>query len=106
MMTLIHVDFEIRRDYIAKVLCINKDKPISTCAGQCYLTKRVKEASEEQQQTNSGNRLNVISFFNEELFTLLFDNSAVEKDPNHLIIDTVNHRSSFIGDVFKPPKHT
>jgi hypothetical protein len=38
--------FEINRDYIAKVLCINKSEPKLKCNGQCYLKKSIKETEE------------------------------------------------------------
>lgn len=42
--------YQINRDYIASVLCINKAKPASTCNGKCYLSKKMKE-QEKQEQT-------------------------------------------------------
>jgi len=40
---LMQVSFEIHKDYISEVLCINKDKPAMNCHGQCYLTTEVKK---------------------------------------------------------------
>ncbi|MDW3194364.1 MAG: hypothetical protein R8G66_18455 [Cytophagales bacterium] len=45
---LVYLDFEMRRDFIAEVLCINRDKPITTCGGVCYL-----ELNLERSQPNS-----------------------------------------------------
>lgn len=33
--------FQFNRDYIAEVLCINRDKPITLCQGQCFLDARL-----------------------------------------------------------------
>jgi hypothetical protein len=33
--------FQLNRDYIAEFLCINKEKPITTCYGQCFLKKNL-----------------------------------------------------------------
>ena len=30
-------------EYISKVLCINKNEPIPTCNGKCYLSQQLKE---------------------------------------------------------------
>lgn len=38
--------FHLNREYIAEVLCINKDKPIATCHGQCFLNKNLDVAKE------------------------------------------------------------
>jgi hypothetical protein len=36
--------FEMNREYIATVLCINKQQPSKHCNGQCYLKKNLKES--------------------------------------------------------------
>ena len=60
----IYLDFEIRKEYIAKVLCVQKDQPITICGGKCYLNKRLKKAQQEdQQQSNTGSRLTNINFY-------------------------------------------
>jgi hypothetical protein len=43
-----YIDFAINKEYIAKVLCINKDKPVMQCGGTCHLTKQLKKATEEE----------------------------------------------------------
>lgn len=36
--------FQLNRDYIAEVLCINKEKPMNMCNGQCFLDKNLDVA--------------------------------------------------------------
>lgn len=45
------LSFQINRNYIAKVLCINRDKPERLCSGKCVLTQRMKagEAQDNKQ---------------------------------------------------------
>jgi len=38
--------FEANRDYIAEVLCVNKEKEITTCYGQCFLDRNLAIADE------------------------------------------------------------
>ena len=45
--------FEINRDYIAKELCVNKDRAELQCKGKCYLMKKLKQAQEKEQQQES-----------------------------------------------------
>lgn len=40
--------FQANRDYIAKILCINKDEPETSCKGQCYLKRNLKLADKTQ----------------------------------------------------------
>ncbi|CAL2106990.1 conserved hypothetical protein [Tenacibaculum sp. 190524A02b] len=41
------VEYAINYDYIAKVLCINKDKPEMSCKGTCQLMKKLEQQQEE-----------------------------------------------------------
>ncbi|PWJ60496.1 hypothetical protein CLV98_101680 [Dyadobacter jejuensis] len=47
---LIYLDYEIRKDFIASTLCINRDKPMVICNGKCYLAEKVAEAERQKQQ--------------------------------------------------------
>lgn len=42
----------LNRDYIARVLCVNRDKPQMHCNGKCHLAKQLKavENTERKQQ--------------------------------------------------------
>ena len=44
--------YRINRDYIAENLCVNRDKPMLNCNGQCYLAKKLKAAEEKEQKSN------------------------------------------------------
>ena len=46
--TYILLDYQLRKDFIAKAFCVNKQKPKLNCNGKCYLAKRIK-ATEEQE---------------------------------------------------------
>jgi hypothetical protein len=45
--------YQVNRDFIAKNLCVNRDKPMLNCNGQCYLSKQLKAAEEKEQKSNS-----------------------------------------------------
>ena len=48
--------FETNREYIAEVLCINKEKEITVCRGQCFLDRNLAiadDASDEPISTSS-----------------------------------------------------
>jgi hypothetical protein len=41
--------FQLNQKYIAEVLCINKENPVSSCHGQCFL-KRSLDLAEDSEQ--------------------------------------------------------
>lgn len=100
------IDFKINQDFIAEVLCINREKPMSTCNGKCYLSEQLKKAKEqEEKQTPSSKneRIEVIYFHSASLFDFLsLENDCVSK-LNPAYVNEL-HTSSFIADIFHPPK--
>ena len=43
--------YRINQDYIAKNLCVNRDKPMMNCNGQCFLAKKLKAAEDKEQKS-------------------------------------------------------
>lgn len=41
--------YQINKDFIAKNLCENRDKPQMNCCGKCYLNKQLKKIDKESQ---------------------------------------------------------
>lgn len=43
----IYLWYQVNRDYITRVFCVNKNRPQLKCNGQCYLAKQMREADEK-----------------------------------------------------------
>lgn len=43
--------FNCNRDYVAKNLCENRDKPQMKCCGKCYLKKQLNKVHDEQSKS-------------------------------------------------------
>ena len=43
-----YISYKINYDYIANVLCENKDKPAMNCNGKCHLNKELKKTAEKE----------------------------------------------------------
>jgi mRNA-degrading endonuclease RelE of RelBE toxin-antitoxin system len=50
-----YIEYSLNKKYIAKNLCINKNKPKSHCNGKCYLEKQLKQSSENDDFKDTGN---------------------------------------------------
>jgi hypothetical protein len=53
--------FETNRDYIAEVLCINKERKITVCYGQCFLDRNLSIADNASDEPTTTNKLQVES---------------------------------------------
>ena len=54
--------YRANREYIARVLCENRDKPQLHCDGQCYLAKRLKAQQDKQDKETTEHVQNVPTF--------------------------------------------
>ena len=52
---IIVADFYANQDYIARTLCVNRNKPTMHCGGRCQLCKRLNNDT-KQDQNNSERR--------------------------------------------------
>jgi hypothetical protein len=53
---IVIVNFEIHRDYIAKNLCENRDKPKMCCKGKCQLRKQLNNTENEDTKNKISHR--------------------------------------------------
>lgn len=47
------IEYHANYDYIASVLCENRDKPYLECNGKCYLEKQLKKTSQNSHDHKS-----------------------------------------------------
>ncbi len=50
---VIFIDYELRKEFIIKNYCINKNRPELHCDGKCYLAKRIEAAREKEEKQAS-----------------------------------------------------
>jgi hypothetical protein len=55
LIPMLVLDYELRKEYIIKVYCVNKDRPELHCDGKCYLAEKIAQSKErdEKQAMNS-----------------------------------------------------
>ncbi|TWI82486.1 hypothetical protein LX66_5059 [Chitinophaga japonensis] len=46
---MIVAEYQLNRDYIAKFLCVNRDKPKLHCNGRCHMMKKIKQEEKKDQ---------------------------------------------------------
>ncbi|MFC3199268.1 hypothetical protein ACFOET_16720 [Parapedobacter deserti] len=48
---LVTAAFELNQRYIVEFFCINKDRPMLHCDGQCYLAEKLRQAEEKEKNS-------------------------------------------------------
>lgn len=102
LVPLVYLDFEVRRDFIRKTLCIEKDNPISTCNGNCFLKKQLKKTADEAQEKQSVKPIEITFFFHANNAIKLKDNLIFfnKKQP---VFNSELNKFLLESDIFHPP---
>lgn len=100
------IDYMVNKDYIAKNLCINKDKPKSCCKGKCHMIKQLQKADKNQDKdckdTNKKVQvkepdefiLNRLSYFYSEIVIAQYQN-----------YNALSYNELAGSAIFVPPEH-
>lgn len=102
---IVLVNYAINKDYVAKVLCVNKNKPQMHCNGKCHLKKQLK--TEDKKEQSPVNPLKDIKDFQP-----LFGNDSHIKLFNVYVCDfaksafaySFHFSSKHLHSVFHPPQ--
>lgn len=100
--SIMAVDYQINLpDYIAK--CINKDKPMLHCNGQCELMKKIREKEKEESKKNlvvyeySAHYVHI----EHTIFNIYQANEESDKETFSPYL--INYRFNYHTPIFQPP---
>lgn len=99
--------YQINKQYIARNLCENRNKPQMKCCGKCYLKKQLKKVDgNENTSKDAPNKIEkneVIAYIIEDIMTLREENSpfpaATIRTPGLQHLNNV----SILFPIFHPP---
>lgn len=99
--------YELRKDYISRNLCENRDKPELKCCGKCYLKKQLRKVNESHNNTGtasskSSNQEDLVTYILP--FPAYWISSIRERDIS-VFNPAGQHMSAHdaISGVFRPP---
>jgi hypothetical protein len=100
---VIVAEYYANKEYIAKNLCENRDKPKMHCDGKCCLRKKLAKEGKEQGPTprSQRNEETVVLFFEQTNITLPTGATATTK-PEYYSYNDLDIRS-YSAPIFHPP---
>lgn len=102
---LMVIDYTINKDYIAKNLCENRNRPTLHCNGKCQLMKKMALEDDQTNKTNSASSV-AKAPFTDVLFNAAFaftQLTACASDSLYNDFYLVAIPSSFHSSIFHPP---
>lgn len=100
---LVVLEYNLNKDFIAKTLCINKERPKLHCQGKCQMMKKM---AEQEENSSSPTYQFAKASFSDACFNDINDCSitaiSVESVPAFSFYNIKNY-SSPIASIFHPP---
>jgi hypothetical protein len=102
------VDYALNKEYIAKNLCENRNKPKLNCNGKCHLMKQLKKAGTDAP--TDGNATKGSSNQEENCFHVtslfVFNAEILISNSTNFYIRTFKSKlpSNYLKDIFHPPQ--
>ncbi|MBK9935003.1 MAG: hypothetical protein IPP61_03630 [Cytophagaceae bacterium] len=108
MAPVIFLDYQLRKDFIVRNYCINKNRPEMHCNGKCYLARQIKKAQENDEKQATDSFLSKLLLTESEVKTSAFSDffslkSFISKQkPQFYYIESIS--SKFVISFLKPPR--
>lgn len=99
--SILFLNFELHKEYIAQMLCEKKDVPQNSCKGNCQLNKKFKEQDErESKQSPVITYKSEVGIYELPSFEVLFFNHFIELIQYDIFSYTA---LGFIRQLLRPP---
>jgi glutathione synthase/RimK-type ligase-like ATP-grasp enzyme len=94
--------YQVQKDYIEEVFCVNKDKPIMECHGKCYLSQKLKKNEDQKKDSPVTLEIQSIIFMVQDLhFGLPSIESISSKQYDSYLLGKIRN---YITSIFHPPR--
>lgn len=97
-----YLEYAANKEYIAKVLCINKDVAELNCEGKCFLAERIKTEQQQRDKETTLNDYEVKLYLTQTTAQVpfkLFKQLTARHQKNITI-----HFQTYYSGIFHPPK--
>ena len=97
--------YHANKDYIARVLCENRDRPQLHCDGQCFLAKKLKATQDKQDKetTERVQNMPTLSLFCNDLVQFSFAPIALTALVKPVFMYRLPAYFAPLASVFHPP---
>jgi hypothetical protein len=99
------VDFKLNQDFIATVLCINKDEPVPMCNGNCYLSDQLQKVDDEPGEELPRGLVHKLDLtLYPGISSALEPNDAIAVESANFAMRPFFYVSPHLGGIFRPPE--
>ena len=98
---LIYTDYLVNKDFIASVLCINKNAPEKHCEGKCHLKKQLDQDTKQQEGGSSKSKITMeLAFVAPE--SIVMEITSIQVASQYFYFQS-RMLKSYTNSIFQPP---
>jgi hypothetical protein len=101
---LVVLDYQVHKERITELFCVNKDKPALQCNGKCHLAKQLRKSSSSESKAPAAGfakiKYEVVVPFS---FRLVVPLTNWLQPLRFAVVATVPYTSAHVYGVFHPP---
>lgn len=98
------IEYYSNKEYIASVLCENRDKPALACNGKCYLEKQLKKASNQDTHDHSIPKIDMSKYPVSQISIVEDKEIGKEFIQKTSFYNRKTYPQKYTTSVFKPPQ--
>ena len=98
------IEYQTNKEYIASVLCENRNKPEMACNGKCYLNKKIAASKNHDSHDHSLPEIDLSKYPVAPIAIVLykFENIKLFKKSIYFSVDSFPIK--YTSSLFKPPQ--
>lgn len=96
------LEYNLNKEYIASVLCENRNKPELACNGKCYLNKKLAQ-SQEKNHNHSVPQIDLSKYPVTTISYVVNTLKEIEIANKSQFYNVTKHPQKYTSSVFRPP---
>lgn len=100
------LEYHVNKEYIANVLCENRERPQLACNGKCYLSKKVIENRKETSHSHSVPKIDLAKYPITPISIQKTTYDFKDKKEKSIFYNLKMRLKKFVVEVDRPPTYT
>lgn len=104
---IIAIQFYYQQEYIARTLCINRNKPEKLCSGKCVLNIMMKKSDQKEKQSSPVSQKDKSEFWVVSIPQIGFEENFINVLPpkkTSLFIYQTKEGLAYLNQIIHPPE--
>ena len=98
------IEYNYNKEYIASVICENRNKPELACNGKCYLNKKIEQSKNHDSHDHSLPQIDLSKYPVAPVSVPTDELVADEFVQKSSFFTVFSHPQKYISSVLKPPQ--